>query len=296
MFTHALASFVAVAQSIAPAQAPHHPAPPPVHIYGLAPSAPEQAHATRQGGWIGVALTGDTPGAPGVSQVVDGSPGEHAGISVGDRIVSFNGGRVESSSALIESVRNLEPGTSVDVQVRREISVELDGEHKSDKGAFIIGVVLASSQNVGDDEGVTVRSVNDDSPAAHAGIQSGDVLLTVEGKRVASSAHVSNVLKPIDVPRAVRVELARTLHVTLGTPPPDASPRVAQPFLVHPVQPAQPSPPAPPTARTPRAPTPPPANTDALLEEVRALSQQLRDLREQIARLRDELEQLQRRR
>lgn len=301
---------IALAQS-APAQkrSPTPPAPP--SLAAPAPALPRQKQKqkeqkdSKQRGWLGVSLQESDQGLA-VGTVVDGSPAEHAGLRGGDRIVSIDGESVDSYSSLVERLGRSHPGASVDVQVRREVSVALDDDHKSGN-RFVLGVFLGGAQNVGDYEGVAVESVNDGWPAARAGIGHGDVLLEVNGKHVASSQHVIQALEGLDASNEVKVELARKVHVTLGSPPQGmvemepgqfghALPPIAPPADVAPVAPADPygrpqPPPTSPHARASRSP-----ESDELLNEVRSLQQELRELREQIAQLRDQLDQMPRRR
>ena len=88
--------------------------------------------------WLGVMLkdvTEVTTGSKGkkatgskgalVSEVVDDSPAENAGIEDGDVIVEFNGKKIEDASGLVEAVKKSEIGTSVPITVLR------DGEKKT---------------------------------------------------------------------------------------------------------------------------------------------------------------------
>lgn len=320
MFIHTLALFVTVAQSLAPVQAP--PASPYETLWRQAAPQAHTQQSQQHGAWLGVSLR-DGKGGPTVGQVVEHSPAEHAGFEPGDRIVSIDGKPVASTNAVIEIVRQAHQGTKVTVVVRREISVALDDEHKSAKGAFVLGVELGSQRKVGDDDAIEVKSVLDGSPAQNAGIGAGDALINVEGKHVASSAHVTSALEPVTEAREVKVEIARAIEVTLGTPradltlelgqqrqatpPPAAGPQApknAKPKgnqLATPPPAAGPQPPKTALPRSnqpaaPRARTPAPGSDEALLEEVRALSRELRELRDQIAALRGQLEQLQGRR
>lgn len=55
-----------------------------------------------------------------VNRVEDGSPADEAGILRGDVIVEINREKIEGSNDLVDAVRELEPGTKVDVVVLRD--------------------------------------------------------------------------------------------------------------------------------------------------------------------------------
>jgi len=299
-------SFTVVQQPPAALQTPQWQrvpsAPPNTDVWTVAPSYPRALQSARQGAWLGISLLDSKDGGPNVGQVVGGSPAEQAGFKPGDRIVALDGQAVASTDAVIEFVGRAHPGAKVTAQVRRDVTVALDDEHKSSKGAFVLGVQLGSQQKVGDDDAVEIASMLDGWPAQNAGIQAGDALISVEGKRVASSEHVTNVLKSIKEAREVHVEIARNIEVTLGAQKQDLAPNLAQPrqnglgspLLAVPAQPKRATPPrAVPSPAAPHARAPQTKSDEAMLEEVRALSRELRELRDQISALRGQLEQLQ---
>ncbi|MCS6801738.1 MAG: PDZ domain-containing protein [Chloroflexota bacterium] len=82
-----------------------------------------------------------------------------------------------------------------------------------------LGVVLNESNNQ-----VTVRSVVPDSPAARAGIQANDRIVSINGQNVTTIAQVQNILNPLQPNAQVQIVLNRnnatqTVTVTLGTVP-----------------------------------------------------------------------------
>jgi S1-C subfamily serine protease len=78
-------------------------------------------------------------------------------------------------------------------------------------GVRLIGITeeLRTHYGAPKDAGVLVAEVESDSPAARAGIQVGDVLTTVDGKRVASTWDVSRAVRRKKGGETVEVELVR---------------------------------------------------------------------------------------
>lgn len=74
----------------------------------------------------------------------------------------------------------------------------------------------------GAQQGVSVVTVNDNGPAAKAGIQAGDVITKVDGQATPDTSTLNEVLAGLTPGQKVAVDLVRndsnkTVHVTLGT-------------------------------------------------------------------------------
>jgi len=129
-----------------------------------------------------------------VSQVVDGSPAEQAGIRTGDVITSVNGQPVKSNTELRNTIGLLRVGDKVEIGLLRDgkplrvtaviadTTTELAGTpasiHKSFEGA-----VLGDAPDAG---GALVRSVEPGSAAAQAGLRADDVIVGANRSRVGS--------------------------------------------------------------------------------------------------------------
>jgi len=145
-----------------------------------------------------------------VSSVEKESPADKAGIETGDVILKFNGKEISRSSELPPLVSDLVPGTEAKLALwhkgkNREISLSV-GEMKAAGGK-------AAPGGSGKDElGLVVRPLNPDErhqadvaegllvenvvdgPAARAGIRSGDVILSVNGEKIASVEHLHELV------------------------------------------------------------------------------------------------------
>ena len=135
-----------------------------------------------------------------VSQVVEGSPAEKAGIKAGDVVTAVNGKPVKDAASLRNAIGLLGVGERVDVALMR------DGKPR--RVTAVIGERDASAGGGGGDAeapaghrgldgadlvdaqggGVLVRSVAEGSPAAQRGLRNGDVIIGVGRTRVANLA------------------------------------------------------------------------------------------------------------
>lgn len=171
----------------------------------------EKGHVTR--GWLGVGIQDLTPeltksfgltdkkGAL-VSQVMPGSPAAKAGIEQGDVILEFDGKTITESKDLPQMVASTPVGKSVNVKVYRngktvdrEVKISEMEEtaaanttsmHKKTLGISVQNLTpeLARRLRSNSDSGVVVTRVEPGSPAADAGIQTGDIIREVNRKSV----------------------------------------------------------------------------------------------------------------
>jgi serine protease Do len=180
-----------------------------------------QGHVTR--GWMGVKVQPVTPdiaeslglkkveGAL-VDEPTPNSPAAKAGIEAGDVITAVNGKAIKGSRELAREVGMLAPGTSVKFDVLRQgtsktVNLTL-GEMPRDQQANAseeqkpaqnephLGLRLAPANEVtgAGSDGVAVLGVEPGSPAADRGFKTGDVILQVGGKSVASVNDVRSAL------------------------------------------------------------------------------------------------------
>jgi serine protease Do/serine protease DegQ len=129
-----------------------------------------------------------------VSQVVEGSPAEKAGVKAGDVITAVNGRTVKDAGSLRNSIGLLSIGEKVDLSLLRDgkprrvtatvserdatAEAKASGAHSGLDGAD-----MADGPN-----GVLIRAVAEGSPAAQRGLRANDVILAVGRVRVASVA------------------------------------------------------------------------------------------------------------
>lgn len=146
-----------------------------------------------------------TPGAPPhgalIASVAKGSPADKAGLKSGDVVLSLDGRPIASAHDLAVRVTQLSPGTKASVEILRDGKTQTasfvtgnlrsrspDGVTDTDEEKpGRIGIALATltpraRQELGVDEnvqGAVVAQVGQGSPAEHAGIRPGDVIVGV---------------------------------------------------------------------------------------------------------------------
>jgi serine protease Do len=200
------------------------------------PQLKERGSVTR--GWLGVAIQQITPelaktfglkqanGAL-VSDVVDGSPAEKAGVKQGDVIVEFDGKKVKSSTDLPHIVASTVVGKEVAMKVIRdgaELPLQVKvGELKEEQLAAMVpssaksklGIdiqqlnpALARKFGIKDDKGVVITGVEPDSPGEAAGLQPGDLILEIDRTKVATVNQARRALEKTrpDEPTVVLVK------------------------------------------------------------------------------------------
>lgn len=134
-----------------------------------------------------------------VRSVYPSSPAEQAGLEPGDLVVSAEGSPVESREDLDTALANAGPGRALDLKVRRgekERTVTVKtARAPEDLGLELlrreIGLSVAESRR----GGLTVSSVARDSAADQKGIERGDLLLAVNGQKVANVEQLRTVLE-----------------------------------------------------------------------------------------------------
>jgi len=191
------------------------------------PQLKDRGSVTR--GWLGVAIQQMTPDlaktfglkqADGalVSDVVEGSPAEKAGLKQGDVIVEFDGRKVKSSTELPQIVgatpvgkevvlKVVRDGTELPLQVKvgelkdEQLAAMVPSSTKSKLGIEVQQLTPELSRKFGlkDDKGVVITGVEPDSPGEEAGLRPGDLLLEVNRSKVGT---VNQVKKALEKARA----------------------------------------------------------------------------------------------
>jgi serine protease Do len=146
-----------------------------------------------------------------VSSVEKGGPAERAGIQTGDVILKLNNTPVNTSDELPADIAEMAPGSSANLQIWRKggtqnIEVKL-GSMQEKRTAF-----NSQSSHNGGKLGLAVRPLTPDEqhqantrggllverasgPAAEAGLQQGDIVLSANGNKVASAEDLRSAVE-----------------------------------------------------------------------------------------------------
>ncbi|MGA1576536.1 MAG: Do family serine endopeptidase [Steroidobacteraceae bacterium] len=138
-------------------------------------------------------LDDDVTGAL-VSQVLEGSAADRAGIEAGDVITAVNGEPVKGAAELRNLIGMARVGEDIEVTLirdgkQRKVSATIAEQSAASAEASELHPALAGA-DLADAEGggVLVRAVEPNSPAAGAGLRANDVILAVDRTRVENVA------------------------------------------------------------------------------------------------------------
>jgi Do/DeqQ family serine protease len=162
-----------------------------------------------------------------VSQVVEDSPAEKAGLKRDDVIVSFNGGAIKDASDIRNAVGLVEPGERYTItylregrKIKRRIEVEAVDENdeqsdslamnngpekKNFSGATLTNIPVDLNLR-GGSKGVYVSAVELGSKAQRAGLVKGDIIRSINRKDVQNLESFNKLTKGEDGPFALSVE------------------------------------------------------------------------------------------
>ena len=131
-----------------------------------------------------------------VSQVIDDSAAEKAGLKAGDVVTAINGKPVKDAAGLRNSIGLLSIGDKVDIALLRDgkprrvtaVISERDAEAEARASGLHGGLEGALLEDAPGGDGVIIRTVAEGSPAAQRGLRANDLILGVGRTRVANLA------------------------------------------------------------------------------------------------------------
>lgn len=190
-------------------------------------------------GWLGVAIQNvdqdlatsfglENPTGALVSNIVEDSPAEKAGIKTGDIILSFNGKKINKSSALPPMVGTVVAGTKVDIEILRKGKQktltakigELDedneptiasssGKSTENQGLRVANLTKKQKQDHDIDHGVIVTAVKSGSKAADAGFRNGDIIINIANQEIRNTRDFKKAIKAVNDKKPIAVLVLR---------------------------------------------------------------------------------------
>ncbi len=202
----------------------------------IVPQLKQEGHVTR--GWLGVKIQpvdadiakslglAEAKGAL-VAEVFPDSPASKAGVQLGDVIVNFDGNDVVKSQDLPALVASTPVGKSAKLVVLRggdKLTIEVEVAKLADDaetakpvkanalGLSVQDVTPDMASELGLDKGATgvvVMSVTKGSPAAAAGLEPGDMIVSVGNEPVTNAEAFRKTLEKVSPDRGVLVLVKR---------------------------------------------------------------------------------------
>ncbi|MFG0327149.1 MAG: trypsin-like peptidase domain-containing protein [Phycisphaerales bacterium JB037] len=192
-------------------------------------------------GWLGVEMRDLTPagiqrygleqtGGVYVGRIVEQSPAYEAGLLVGDIITRVDGKPVRDANRLRQMIALAGPGQALPLEVVRNdetirvtaaltdaasgIAASIGGTGSRELGVIVEALDAQWLERLGyradaPVEGVVVLQVLTDSPAATAGIEPGDVLVSIDGRSVVDEDSFLQAAEGTDFRNEVEVRLIR---------------------------------------------------------------------------------------
>ena len=154
-----------------------------------------------------------------ISQVIEDTAAEEAGLKAGDVVVSINGEPVKSASAMRNMVGLLRVGEEMNITVIREgkkktmTAVIRDAKDLSVSGTRInqglAGATIEEKENGGKTY-LTVTEVEQGSPAWNAHLREGDIILSVNRRPVQTLKELQQIVGDKDSQILLNIQRGRT--------------------------------------------------------------------------------------
>ncbi len=200
-------------------------------------------HVTR--GWLGISLQEVTqdlarsfgleqPRGALVANVTENSPAANAGLKAGDIITAYGGKPINDSADLPPLVGTTKPGANKDLTIirdgkTRDIAVKLGQLPDEDQtelalnntpndGTPHLNVLVADVPD--GDGGVRVQQVGP-GMAAEAGVQAGDILVSLNNQKIKNAAQLQQLVKTLPAGKRVPLLIKRdtgSLYLALKVP------------------------------------------------------------------------------
>ena len=185
------------------------------------------AHGKVKRGWLGVRIReiapkGDRGGGAHVYDVLQGGPGDKAGLKKGDVVIAFQDRPVEDTASLREAVTGAQVGEEVRLTILRQEREELvtlrigSAEDQSGAsttpikdhmGADMRPVTLDEARkfNLQPHQGMMITWVDPQGPVGRVGFEAGDIILEVDGRAFKNPESFFPFLRSLDPGRRITI-------------------------------------------------------------------------------------------
>lgn len=197
-------------------------------------------------GLLGISLKGNDvmADAPAIGAVRYNSPAQEAGILAGDVITAIQGKSVVNQAQFKHLLEPMYAGDEVALTLKR-------GDDSVEVKATLTDVLIPYAHPflgilpMRDAEGVVVRDVLADSPAAKAGLEAGDVIVKVNDQPATSADELRTQISALEPDATIQLayrrgEEEKSAEATLATLPTTMPDELPSPWSKEPEQPAQP--------------------------------------------------------
>jgi Do/DeqQ family serine protease len=220
----------------------------PANMVRVVVASAEQGGKAVARPWLGARLQSvtadiaETLGLPRptgvlVVNVVPGGPAARGGLKMSDLIVAVDGQQIDDPNAFGYRFATRPLGGTVAVEVQRngrtmklaipleaapdtgrdEIVIESRSPFRGARVANISPALADEMRLQGDPEGVVIVALADDSSAASVGFQKGDVIVAVNGQKIATTADLARATRePSRLWRITVVRGGQQISVMLG--------------------------------------------------------------------------------
>jgi serine protease Do len=183
-------------------------------------------------GLIGVSLPGQSlyVGEPVIAACHPNSPAAKAGLKAGDRIEEIDGRKIHRAAEVKEQISRFYAGERIRLVVLREQKrMECEVELVAKLEPYEHGLLGILPRRDPGAPGVTVRYVYPNSAAAGAGIEPGDVLVSLSGKPIPGRTEMLQQISTFQPGDEVQLQVRRAaqtreLRLKLGRLPEDLPP------------------------------------------------------------------------
>ena len=182
---------------------------------------------------IGPEPAGESEEGIVVASVPPEAPAAEGGVQRGDILLEIDGNALNACADLLRYLGEAEAGREVDLVVRHgDDERTLTAVLEERDGRVYLGIVpcsclAADTMVLPRSPGITITSVIPESPAAEAGLQERDVIVSVDGQRMGFPDSLADLIRDREPGAEVMIEIQRAgenqeIGVELGEHPDDA--------------------------------------------------------------------------